>query len=181
MSAPSGSISVDDLPYRPCVGIALFNREGLVFVGSRTRASGPEHVDGQHSWQMPQGGIDPGEDPYKAALRELHEETNVQSVTRLGEAPDWLRYDLPLEIIGSAWRGRYRGQMQRWFALRFTGQEDEIDIRAPAGGRHRPEFDAWRWAPLADLPALVIPFKRQVYDRVAEAFRPYAVPEASAR
>lgn len=169
--------SLADLPYRPCVGITLINRDGLVFVGRRRQEAGPEHVDASHAWQMPQGGIDPGEDPYRAALRELFEETNVRSVTLAGEAPDWYAYDLPAPIAGRAWRGRYRGQMQRWFALRFTGRDDEIDILRPGGGRYAAEFHDWRWQRLEDLPALIIPFKREVYENVAAAFRHLAVPQ----
>src|SRR3954451_12762089 len=112
------------LPYRPCVGTMVLNREGLVFVGRRTE--GPEHVDLTHVWQMPQGGIDPGEDPWPAALRELHEETNISSVEKLGEIEEWLAYDIPSELVGQAWGGRYRGQKQKWYALRFTGDESEI-------------------------------------------------------
>jgi putative (di)nucleoside polyphosphate hydrolase len=118
---------------------------------------------------MPQGGVDKGEDAYAAALRELAEETNVTSVTRLAEASDWFAYDLPDDIAKEAWKGRYCGQTQKWFALRFTGDEREIDIEHPAGG-HRPEFDAWRWVPMADLPGLIIPFKRPVYERVVAEF-----------
>ncbi len=165
-------------PYRACVGAMLVNRAGLVFVGRRLRSSGPEHVDDTHDWQMPQGGIDPGEDPYHAVLRELYEETNVRSTALLAEAEEWFSYDLPPDIIRRAWKGRYRGQIQRWFALRFTGSDDEIDILRPAEGRHRPEFDAWRWAALDDLPGLIIPFKRQVYENVVAAFRGVVVPEA---
>lgn len=166
-------VSPDDLPYRPCVGIMLLNPAGLAFVGRRPASSGPEHVDEGHAWQMPQGGIDPGEDPYAAALRELYEETNVRSATLIAEAPEWYGYDLPRDLIGRVWRGRYRGQMQKWFAFRFTGHESEIDIHAPGGGRHRPEFDAWRWAPLSELPGMIIAFKRPVYDKVVGAFRPF--------
>ena len=159
-------------PYRPCVGIALFNREGRVFLGRRGSDAGPEHVLGRFSWQMPQGGIDPGEAPYAAALRELYEETNVapSSVVRLGEAADWFAYDLPTDIAERAWKGRYRGQTQRWFALGFTGTDAEIDVAAPGGGAHKAEFDAWRWEALAETPNLIIPFKRPVYERVAAAF-----------
>ena len=105
---------------------------GLVFIGRR--ADGPEHVDETHVWQMPQGGIDEGEDPYPAALRELYEETNIRSVEKLGEIEDWLTYDIPREIVGQAWKGKYRGQKQKWYALRFTGNDSEIDIEHPAGG-----------------------------------------------
>ena len=164
-----------DLPYRACVGIMVLDRAGRVFVGRRR--SGPEHVDATHAWQMPQGGVDPGEDPWRAALRELHEETNIRSVERLGEIEEWLTYDIPPEIIGQAWNGKYRGQKQKWYALRFIGDEREIDIAHPAGG-HKPEFLAWRWEPMANLPALVIPFKRKVYEQVVTAFSHLATPSA---
>ena len=155
------------LPYRPCVGTMVLNRDGLVFIGRRTE--GPEHVDLTHVWQMPQGGIDPGEDPWPAALRELQEETNITSVKKLAEIPEWLHYDLPPDVAKQAWKGRYRGQTQKWYALRFTGDDREIDIVTPAGG-HEPEFVEWRWEPMRNLPDLVIPFKRGVYQRVVDAF-----------
>jgi putative (di)nucleoside polyphosphate hydrolase len=166
---------MDDLrlPYRPCVGTMVLNREGLVFVGRRT--SGPEQLDLQHSWQMPQGGIDPGEDPLRAALRELREETNITSVTLIAESRDWLTYDLPPALIGKAWNGRFRGQRQKWYALRFSGSDAEIDIAHPAGG-HAPEFVAWRWAALAELAELVVPFKRQVYEAIVAEFARLATP-----
>jgi putative (di)nucleoside polyphosphate hydrolase len=163
--------SFDSLPYRPCAGITLFNRAGLVFVGRR--AGGPEHVDLTHVWQMPQGGIDDGEDPYQGALRELYEETNVRSVEKLGEIAEWLTYDIPRDIVGEAWGGKYRGQRQKWFALRFTGDEQEINIASPAGG-HKPEFIAWRWAKIDEIADLVVPFKRQTYERVLEEFARFA-------
>jgi putative (di)nucleoside polyphosphate hydrolase len=122
-----------------------------------------------HVWQMPQGGLDPGEDPYACGLRELAEETNIRSVERLGEIEEWLKYDIPREIVGQAWQGKYRGQTQKWFALRFTGDESEIDIAHPAGG-HKPEFVEWRWEELHRLPGLVVPFKRGVYERVVAEF-----------
>ncbi len=164
------NVDIDALPYRACVGVALFSRDGRVFVGRRKTESGPEHVGGGYAWQMPQGGIDHGEDPYNAALRELHEETNVRTVRFLGEVEDWLNYDLPRDVAGRAWKGRYRGQTQRWFAFRFEGSEDEIDISRPGGGRHRPEFDEWRWERMERLPDLIIPFKRPVYESVVQAF-----------
>ncbi len=128
----------ETLPYRACAGLAVFNREGHVFIGRRL--DGPEHIDATHCWQMPQGGIDPGEDTYRAALRELYEETSIRSVQKLGEIPEWLTYDIPREIAGHAWQGKYRGQTQKWYALRFTGEESEINIVEPGGGAHKPEF-----------------------------------------
>jgi len=144
----------------------VLNRAGLVFVGRRT--DGPEHVDATHVWQMPQGGIDEDEDPYAAALRELYEETGIRSVQKLGEIADWLTYDLPREVVKTAWGGRYRGQKQKWFAMRFTGQDSEIDISARLG--HKAEFDDWRWAQPAELPQLAVPFKRQIYLDVVRTF-----------
>jgi putative (di)nucleoside polyphosphate hydrolase len=164
--------SFESLPYRPCAGIAVLNRDGLVFVGRRSK--GAEHIDATHVWQMPQGGIDDGEDPYEGALRELYEETNIRSVEKLGEIADWLSYDIPRDLVGEAWNGKYRGQRQKWYALRFTGDDSEIDVATPGGGAHKPEFIAWRWAPLRDLPDLVVPFKRETYERVAREFGKFA-------
>jgi putative (di)nucleoside polyphosphate hydrolase len=164
-------MSFESLPYRPCVGIMVLNRSGLAFVGRRI--DGPEHVDLTHAWQMPQGGIDPGEEPWPAALRELQEETNISSVERLGEIAEWLTYDIPRELVGQAWKGKYRGQKQKWFAVRFTGSENEIDIANPAGTAH-PEFSAWRWAPMQNIPELVVPFKRAVYERVVNDFAKFS-------
>ena len=160
----------EDLPYRPCVGTMVLNAKGRVFIGRRTE--GPEHVDNIHAWQMPQGGVDPGEDPWPAALRELHEETNIRSVEKLGEIADWLAYDIPPKLARKAWKGRYRGQTQKWYALRFTGDESEIDITCPGG--HEPEFVEWRWEPMKNLPDLIIPFKRPVYERVVKEFAKFA-------
>jgi putative (di)nucleoside polyphosphate hydrolase len=154
-------------PYRPCAGLMVLNQFGRAFIGRRIE--GPEHIDATHVWQLPQGGIDPGEDPWPAALRELREETNITSVERLGEIAEWLNYDIPPDIAGHAWSGKYRGQTQKWFALRFTGDESEIDIAHPAGG-HKPEFVEWRWEELHRLPGLVVPFKRGVYERVVAEF-----------
>jgi putative (di)nucleoside polyphosphate hydrolase len=144
----------------------VLNREGRVFIGRRL--GGPEHLELTHAWQMPQGGVDAGEDTWDAALRELHEETNIRSVEKLGEVGEWLSYDIPRPIVGDLWRGRYRGQTQKWYALRFTGDESEIDITCPAG--HKPEFAAWRWEPMQNLPELVVPFKRPIYERVVREF-----------
>jgi putative (di)nucleoside polyphosphate hydrolase len=147
------------------------NRAGLAFIGRRI--DGPEHIDATHVWQMPQGGIDPGEEPRTAAARELREETSISSVEWLGEVTDWLSYDIPRDIVGLAWQGRYRGQTQKWFAVRFIGDESEIDIAHPAGG-HQAEFSAWRWEPLQNVPDLVVPFKRHVYERVVKEFAQFA-------
>jgi len=164
--------SFESLPYRPCAGMMVFNPAGLVFVGRRS--SGLEHIDATHVWQMPQGGIDDNEDPYKAALRELYEETNIRTVEKLGEIAEWLAYDIPRNIVGAAWGGKYRGQKQKWFAFRFTGSEGEIDILHPGGGVHRPEFAEWRWVAMDELPELVVPFKRQTYERVVEEFEKFS-------
>ena len=154
-------------PYRPNVGIALFNASGQVLIGRRV--SGPEHIDAVHVWQMPQGGVDPGEDTWAAAKRELYEETSVRSVEKLGEVPDWLTYDIPRTVAGRTWKGRYRGQRQKWFAVRFTGEDAEINVASPGGG-HKAEFVSWRWEPMKNLPNLIVPFKRPVYERVVKEF-----------
>lgn len=155
--------------YRLCVGIALFSREGRVFLGKRsTRGVVPSY-----SWQMPQGGIDHGEQALDAARRELYEETSVKSAELLGEVEGWLHYDLPKDI--AAWRGRFKGQAQRWFAFRFTGEDGEINVTNPPDG-HSVEFSRWRWESLAEVPEVVVPFKRGVYEHVVEAFAPFADP-----
>jgi putative (di)nucleoside polyphosphate hydrolase len=160
--------------YRPCVGIALFNREGRVFVGRRKVGAHDGHL--RHAWQMPQGGIDEGEAAGDAARRELYEETNVRSAEPLGEAKDWLTYDIPTPTAGLGWKGRYIGQRQKWLAFRFTGAEAEIDVERPADGQHKPEFGAWRWERLERVPKLIVPFKRAVYEKVAEEFAAFAHP-----
>lgn len=175
MSARRGSArSLRTLPYRPCVGVMLLNRERRVFLGRRRSEAGPEHVSNGYAWQMPQGGIDPGEDTYRAALRELYEETSIRSVQKLAEIPEWLTYDIPASIAGHAWRGKYRGQTQKWYALRFVGNDSEINIVEPGGGGHKAEFAAWRWERLEKTPELVVPFKKPVYDRVVRAFKQFA-------
>jgi putative (di)nucleoside polyphosphate hydrolase len=151
----------------------LINKQGLVFIGQRKLKR--DGLPGDYLWQMPQGGIDAGETPYKAALRELAEETNVRSVSMIAEAPEWYTYDLPLDDTKKAWRGRYQGQRQKWFALRFEGADSEINVTAPAGG-FRPEFETWRWERMENLSALIIPFKRPVYENVVRAFARYAAP-----
>ncbi len=157
------------LPYRPCVGIMLLDREGRAFVGRRADREGDPEGVGQW-WQMPQGGIDEGEAPQDTARRELFEETGVRSATIIARAKDWLLYDLPQELIGVAWGGRYRGQKQMWFAARFEGLDSEINLSPREG--HEPEFDAWQWVRVEQLPSLIVPFKRAVYERVVEEFAP---------
>jgi putative (di)nucleoside polyphosphate hydrolase len=161
--------------YRPCVGIALFNNEGLVFIGRRRSKRAAAQAATGYEWQMPQGGIDLGEIPRAAALRELREETGISSVSFLAEAPHWLTYDLPSDLTRKAWKGRYKGQTQKWFAFRFEGDEREINIENPVGG-HKPEFDAWRWERIERLPELIIPFKREVYEDVVTRFRSFGAP-----
>lgn len=170
MSRRKHPIDPETLPYRPCVGIMVLNRQGLVWAGRRIAATDSEFVGSTKLWQMPQGGIDKGEDPLPAARRELYEETGIRSVSLLAEAPNWINYDLPRDVLGIALKGKYRGQTQKWFAFRFEGHDEEIAIQPPPGG-HEPEFDAWAWKPMAELPELIVPFKRKVYEQVVEAFR----------
>ncbi|WP_294329675.1 RNA pyrophosphohydrolase [uncultured Sphingomonas sp.] len=154
---------IASLPYRPCAGVMLLNRDGRVFVGQRLDST-------LEAWQMPQGGIDPGEDAVEAAFRELWEETGVarHHAELVAEAPEELQYDLPEELIGKVWKGKWRGQRQRWFLLRFLGEDGDIDIAT-----EHPEFRVWRWAEPAELPELIVPFKRALYERVLELFAPY--------
>lgn len=148
------------LPYRPCAGVVLINDAGLIFAGQR--------IDTPDAWQMPQGGIDAGETPHQAALRELVEETgvSVDKVDVLGETPDWVYYDLPPHLLGKAWKGRFCGQRQKWLLLRFTGQDSDVDIATD-----HPEFDKWQWMRADDLLDSIVPFKREVYAEVLSAFR----------
>lgn len=152
------------LPYRPNVGAVLFNAQGQVFVARRADLPNAEGAPG--GWQLPQGGIDADEDPRGAVLRELAEEIGTDAAEIIGEHPDWFTYDLPAELLGHALGGRFRGQRQRWFALRFLG--DDSDIRLDADPH--PEFDAWQWVALADLPALAVPFKHAIYVVLARDF-----------
>lgn len=146
--------------YRPGVGIMLVNSHGLIFVAQRIDTEGG-------AWQMPQGGIDADEDPRLAALRELEEEIGTAEAEILAETPDWLTYDLPKELRRKVWRGRYRGQRQKWFLMRFLGKDADIDLQA----HDHPEFSAWRWTPAEGLPDLIVPFKRALYQAVLDAFR----------
>ncbi|WP_112942707.1 MULTISPECIES: RNA pyrophosphohydrolase [unclassified Rhizobium] len=163
------TVKAEDLPYRPCVGVMILNRAGLVWAGRRIPAENSEYDGSPQLWQMPQGGIDKGEDPLTAAYRELYEETGMKTVTLLAEAKDWINYDLPPQLIGIGLKGKFRGQTQRWFAFRFDGDESEIAINPPPGG-HSAEFDAWDWKPMAQLPELIVSFKRGVYEQVVSEF-----------
>lgn len=160
-----------DMPYRDCVGVAVFNRDGKVLIARRTPEEDPEASSELGSpWQMPQGGIDKGEVPEATARRELLEETNITSVQPLDEIKDWIYYDLPEEAQGTAFKGKYRGQRQLWFAFLFTGDETEIDVLNPGGGAHPAEFDKWRWEDLERLPEIIVAFKREAYLKVCASF-----------
>ena len=165
----AGGEQAGDLPYRPCVGVMLLNAHGLAWIGRRADHGGDADAEGRGTWwQMPQGGMDEGEDPEAAARRELWEETGVTSARFIARSRDWHIYDLPPELVGIAWEGRYCGQKQIWFAARFEGEESEIDIGPREG--HRREFDAWRWVRVDALAGLVVPFKRPVYESVLREF-----------
>lgn len=153
-----------DLPYRPCVGIMLINAEGNVFVGRRI----DQTIEG---WQMPQGGIDEGETPEQAMFREMKEEIGTDKAVVLRQMDGWLTYDLPPHLVGVAFHGRYRGQRQKWFALRFTGTDSDIDIAT-----REPEFSHWKWLALEALPRLIVPFKRDTYTKVIAALGDTATP-----
>jgi putative (di)nucleoside polyphosphate hydrolase len=161
----SGGAPGGGLPYRPCVGVMLLDARGRVFMGRRSNME-------TDAWQMPQGGIDDGEAPATAALRELDEETGTRDAEILAETRDWLTYDLPDHLIGKAFGGRFRGQRQKWFALRFRGVDADIRLDA-----HHPEFDAWRWVGIDDVAELVVDFKRPVYRAVVAEFHHLAVKQ----
>lgn len=147
-----------NLPYRKGVGIMLFNANGLVFVAKRIDMI-------SEAWQMPQGGIDEDEDPHDAAFRELKEEIGTNHATILAESKDWMRYDLPDELVPIIWKGQYRGQEQKWYAMRLDGTESDIDI----AGEH-PEFSQWQWVDIETLPDLIVPFKRDLYEQLVKEF-----------
>ena len=172
------AIDPDSLPYRPCVGQMVINRQGLVWIGCRADTQNDAEGRGVW-WQMPQGGIDEGEDPAAAAERELFEETGMRSVELLAVHPAWVTYELPTDLLGIAWSGRYRGQKQKWFAYRFLGDDHEITIEPPVGLAHKAEFVAWKWAPASELLDLIVPFKRDVYRDVLAEFAPFARPHGS--
>lgn len=160
-----GGAAAPPTAYRPCVGAMILNGEGRVFIAQRIDTPGD-------AWQMPQGGIDRDEYPRAAIFRELEEEIGVKAhlLEILAEHPEWLRYDLPDHLLGVLWKGRYRGQEQKWFAMRFLGADADIDLRTT-----HPEFSRWRWAAIEELPDLIVPFKRALYKQVVDAFRHLAV------
>lgn len=157
----------EQLPYRNCVGIVVFNKHGKVFAGER---KGKDKEFNRYKWQLPQGGIDRGEVAAEAALRELYEETSIKSVKLIHKAPEPFYYDLPDELLGIGLKGKYRGQKQEWFAYRFTGNDDEINVLKPAKGKHPAEFKSWAWRDLEEMPELIVPFKRGVYEQIVATF-----------
>ena len=169
----------EEKPYRPNVGVALFNASGQVLIGRRFRDDGPEIVLPGLEWQMPQGGIDPDEDPRDAVMRELWEETGVLKANHLGET-DWLTYDFPAYDGPPHRLAKFRGQRQKWFALRFNGRDAEIDPLTTRNGQP-PEFDRWRWERLERVAELVVPFRREVYLAVAQSFADFARAEVRTR
>ncbi|MEM7620963.1 MAG: RNA pyrophosphohydrolase [Pseudomonadota bacterium] len=158
-----------NLSYRPCAGIMLLNQDGFIWLGRRIANN--NDTEQSMYWQMPQGGIDADETPKAAAIRELEEETGITHVEIIAEAPDWLTYDLPEDLLGVALKGQYRGQKQKWFLMRFLGQEDEINISAKQG--HDAEFDAWQWAHPSQIAELTVPFKQHIYNKLLEIFSPH--------
>ena len=169
MATKDKIVPADSLPYRPCVGIMVLNADGLVWVGRRMKEGNTEYSGDPLLWQMPQGGIDPGEDPLPAARRELFEETGMVSIDLIEKAPRVVRYDLPAHMVGIGLKGKYRGQEQHWFAFRFTGDESEIRINPPPDG-HDAEFDAWQWRDMGSLPDNIVAFKRDAYRQVVDMF-----------
>ena len=167
MSKKLTPVKRDNLPYRDCVGCVVFNKNGEVLVCKRKSG---KQITGGHVWQFPQGGIDGGEQPFDAAIRELYEETSIKSVSLITAASNWIFYDLPEQAIGIALKGKYRGQRQKWFAFIFEGDESEINVTNPAEGKHEAEFLDWRWEKLKKTPKLIVPFKREAYQQIVFAF-----------
>ena len=165
-----GEKKAKDLPYRPCVGILVLNHQNKVWAGHRITPDGGELSLSDKRWQMPQGGIDKGEEPLAAAKRELWEETGITEVRYLAASSNWIKYDLPEALIGKALKGKFRGQKMAWFAFRYEGDEDEINISHPPDGAP-VEFDAWQWVEMEQLLELIVPFKRSMYEEVVEEFR----------
>lgn len=161
---------VIDLPYRKCVGIAVFNNAGKVWAGRRIKKNLSELEGASKIWQMPQGGIEEDERPIDAARRELYEETGIHSIELIDETAGWIDYKLPKELIGVALKGKYCGQTQKWFAFRFIGNDNEITINPPPEN-NSAEFDQWKWVDLESLPMMVVPFKQAVYEQVVAQFR----------
>ena len=161
----------DSLPYRKCAGIMVINKENKIWMGHRPIVPNDEFKpEDIKRWQMPQGGIDKGEEPLAAAKREMWEETGITSATLLAEIPHWINYDLPPDLIGTALKGKWRGQTQKWFAFRFNGSDNEINISNPPDGAPI-EFDRWEWVDIDELPRRIVDFKRRVYLEVVATFR----------
>ena len=157
------NLAYEDRPYRPGIGLVLLNHQGLVFAAQRIDTPG-------EAWQFPQGGIDEGEEPRQTVLREMEEEIGTNKAEIIAESADWLSYDLPPEVADKSWKGRFRGQKQKWFCARFTGSDGDINLATS-----HPEFARWQWMDLAAVPALIVSFKRPLYDRVVAEFLPFAL------
>ncbi|MEO1542664.1 MAG: RNA pyrophosphohydrolase [Pseudomonadota bacterium] len=183
MGKSKSKLTAADLPYRPCVGLMVLNAQGQVWIGRRSGQEKLRDKSGDQSevppkwWQMPQGGIDRGETPVEAAYRELFEETGIAAdqVEIVAESANWVKYDLPKELLGRIWKGRFRGQTQRWFVMRYKGSDGDINITPD--DPEMIEFDQWRWADVDELMGLVIPFKREVYEAVLAEFGELAKPK----
>lgn len=154
---------IQKLPYRPCAGIMLLNNQNQVFVAKRIDTA-------VEAWQMPQGGIDQGEGPKEAAIRELEEETGIRDTQVIAEYEGWLTYDLPDELYGKVWKGKFGGQTMKWYVMRFNGNENDINIETA-----HPEFSEWKWTEISNLPDMIVPFKKDIYQKLADKFSYLAV------